>query len=115
MPKKQHAVIKMTERVYRVIISTEASDMLLNHIEFLANVSVSAARTLKNDLLAKIKNLEKTPYLYPVFYSDTLEPEYHKLIYKRYLVLYAIDEKKKTVSIEFVWDTRKDNTLTEEG
>jgi len=85
--------------------------MLLEHIAFLAQVSVSAARLLHSDLLTRIKGLEKTPYLYPVFHSNVLENEYRKLIYKRYLILYTVDEAAKAVRVEFVWDSRMNNSL----
>ena len=37
------------------------------------NVSISAAKVLREDLLARVKSLEKTPRLYQVFYSDALK------------------------------------------
>ena len=101
----------MSDRKYRVYINTEASDMLGEHITFLARVSIGAAKVLRNDLLARIKNLESEPHLYPIFYTNSLETEYRKLVYKRYLILYSIDETEKTVQIKFVWDSRKNNKI----
>jgi len=101
----------MANRKYRVIITEEASNMLGEHLAFLANVSISAAKVLRADLIAKIKNLEKEPRLHPVFYSNDFKTEYRKLVFKRYLILYSIDETEKTVCVKFVWDSRKDNSL----
>ena len=85
--------------------------MLNGHIAFLARISKNAARVLRSDLLTRIKGLERTPYLYSGFYSDALEAEYHKLVYKRYIILYAIEETEKIVRVKYVWDTRMDNNL----
>ena len=85
--------------------------MLLEHILFLARVNQSAAKVLKEDLLVRIKNLEKAPNINPIFFSNSLETEYRKLVYKRYLILYAVEEHSKTVRVKLVWDTRKDNFL----
>ena len=101
----------MTSHAYKVILTYEARDMLKEHVSFLKQVSDSATRVLHYDLLAKIKGLGKTPYLYPIFYSDSLEAEYHKLVYKRYLILYSIEEAKKTIRVKYIWDTRMDNSL----
>ena len=101
----------MTNPAYRVLVSDTAWRMLDNHIAFLANISESAAWVLRNDLLSRIKTLGETPLLYPVYVSGQTETEYRKLIYKRYLVLYSVDETKKLVRIKYVWDTRMDNSV----
>ena len=85
--------------------------MLKEHIAFLAKVSISAAKVLRADLLSRIKNLQNTPRIHPVFYSNLLATEYRKLVFKRYLILYTIDETEKIVRVKLVWDTRKDNSL----
>ena len=101
----------MSNHVYKVLISAEASDLLGQHIAFLAKVSIGTAKVLRNDLLARIKNLGKGPHLYPVFYSSSLGTEYRKLVYKRYLILYSIDEYEKIVRIKYIWDSRKNNKI----
>jgi len=101
----------MAERVYRVVISEEASTMLEEHLLFLARVNLEAAKFLRRDLLARFRTLEKTPRLYPIFFSEALETEYRKLVFKRYLILYTVDETEKIVRINFVWDSRKNNRI----
>ena len=101
----------MASRVYRVIIGDDARNMFNEHINFLARVSSSAARVLRTDLHAKIRGLGKTPFLYPIYELSDIEVEYRKLTYKRYVVLYTIDESEKCVYVEYVWDTRMDNKL----
>jgi len=101
----------MASRIYRVVISDEARNMLCEHISFLARVNLSAAKILRGDLLSRIKSLGKTPRIHPIFYSDSLETEYRKLIYKRYIVLYSINEPAEIVCVKFVWDSRKNNKL----
>ena len=96
---------------YQVVLSTEASDMLTGHVAFLANVNARAANLLKNDLLFRIKGLKQTPYLYPIFPSDKLQFEFRKIVYKRYMILYTIEETEKIVRVLYVWDTRMNNEI----
>ena len=107
--------MEMTDHVYRVIIGDDALSRLNVYVSFLSQANRSAAHVLRNDLLARIGNLGKTPFLYPVFNSKTLSDmfgvEYRKLTYKRYLILYTVDESAKTVYVEYIWDTRMDNSL----
>jgi len=101
----------MVDRIYRVVINEEASAMLEEHLSFLAQVNLEAAKFLRQDMLVRFKALGKMPHLYPVFYSNSLETEYRKLVFKRYLILYTIDETEKVVRIDFIWDSRKNNRL----
>jgi len=101
----------MNNKTYTVLITSEARHMLKEHITFLARVSISAAKVLREDLLSRIKSLETTPYLCPVFFSDSLETEYRKLVYKRYLILYNIDETDRIVRVKYIWDSRQNNQL----
>ena len=101
----------MASRAYRITIGDDARNMLNEHVNFLAQVSSSAARVLRTDLHARIRGLGKTPLLYPVYEVKGIEVEYRKLTYKRYIVLYTVNESEKVVYVEYVWDTRMDNSL----
>ena len=101
----------MANRAYRVVISVEANKMFDEHIKFLAQVSTKAAHSLSNELLTRLKVLGTSPYLYPVFFSEKIKTTYRKLIFKRYLVLYSVNEEEKVVKVEYIWDMRKNNGI----
>ncbi len=93
---------------YEVTISEEATQMLVSHAQFLAQVSEPAALRLIEAFQEKAASLKHFPGRNP-WLSDPLIPEfkYRKLlIEKRYLLLYQV--KSNTVYIDAVVDTRQD-------
>ena len=93
---------------YRIIISPEATDMLKEHIAFIANVDKKAAINTKNQIVKAIKDLNNMPNRFP-FFNEPYIPQnkYHKMfIEKWYLVLYQI--KDDTVYIDYILDCRQD-------
>ena len=100
----------MMSKKFRIVISREAFDMINEHVAFLANVSTSAARVLRQDLLARIKLLVHTPYLYPVCY-EVQETKFRKFIFKRYIILYSVNEEEKLIEVEYIWDARRNNEI----
>lgn len=93
---------------YKIIISPEATDMLKEHIAFIANVDKKAAINTKNQIVKAIKDLNNMPNRFP-FFNEPYIPQnkYHKMfIEKWYLVLYQI--KDDTVYIDYFLDCRQD-------
>jgi hypothetical protein len=93
---------------YSVVISEEATQMLINHARFLAQVSESAALRLIEVFQEKAKSLEQLPERNS-WLNDPLIPagKYRKLlIEKRYLMIYEI--KENIVYLDAVVDTRQD-------
>lgn len=93
---------------YRVIISGEATQMLVSHTRFLAQVSESAAMRLIDAFQESASSLTRFPERGP-WLSDPQIPleKYRKLLLeKRYLLIYQI--KEKTVYVDSVIDTRQD-------
>lgn len=93
---------------YKIIISPEATDMLKEHIAFIANVDKKAAINTKNQIVKAIKDLNNMPNRFP-FFNEPYIPQnkYHKMfIEKWYLVLYQI--KDDTVYIDYILDCRQD-------
>ncbi len=93
---------------YNVTISDEATQMLVSHTRFLAQVSEPAALKLIEVFQEKAMSLKLFPDRNP-WLSDPLIPagKYRKLLVeKRYLLLYQI--KGNTVYIDAVVDTRQD-------
>jgi hypothetical protein len=93
---------------YDVVISGEATQMLVSHARFLAQVSEPAALRLIEVFREKVKSLEQLPERNPGL-TDPLIPsgKYRKLLLeKRYLLVYQI--KKGTVYVDAVVDARQD-------
>ena len=94
--------------LYKVIISDRASQMLINHIQFLAKKNTLAARKTKDDLMEAIRTLYTIPKRFPFLDTNYLLPnKYHKMFVKKwYLILYQI--KDQTVYVDYIIDCRQD-------
>ncbi len=94
--------------LYKVIVSDRAGQMLVNHVQFLAEKSPSAARKTKNDLMAAIRSLNLMPERFPFFETEFIPPnKYHKMfVEKWYLIIYQI--KDEIVYVDYIVDCRQD-------
>lgn len=93
---------------YEVVISDEATQMLMSHARFLAQVSELAAMCLINAFQESASSLMQFPERNP-WLTDPMIPKskYRKLLLeKRYLLVYQI--KEATVYVEAVVDTHQD-------
>ena len=96
-------------RIYTVIISEEATQMLVSHARFLAQVNEAAALRLIEAFQENAKSLEEFP---PERNPGLIDPlitagKYRKLLLeKRYLLVYQI--KEPAVYVDAVVDTRQD-------
>jgi len=102
----------MAKKKYNVELSERADLMLLQHIEFLAQVSISAARRLIKSSRNVISKLKANPEMYS--FADELDvpgipyKTYRKYIFeKRYKALYLIEGNN--VLIDAIIDTRQEN------
>lgn len=93
---------------YDVLISDEATQMLVSHARFLAQVSEAAALRLIEVFQEKAKSLEQFPERNPWLNAPLISTgKYRRLLLeKRYLLIYQI--KEFTVYVEAVVDTRQD-------
>lgn len=93
---------------YEVVISDEATQMLLSHVRFLAQVNESEAMRLISAFQENASSLTQFPERNP-WLADPLIPKskYRKLLLeKRYLLIYQI--KGRLVNIDAVVDTRQE-------
>jgi len=100
--------MESADRKYIVNISNKASEMLVSHARFLAQVSEQAAQKLIEEFKVSAKSLEDLPERNP-WLSNPAVPinKYRKLlIYKCYLLIYQI--KGNTVYIDYIVDCRQD-------
>lgn len=93
---------------YSVIISEKASQMLVSHARFLAQVGEFTAGQLIASFNEKAHSLNKFPERNPWLIDPLIPTEkYRKLmIYKRYMLIYQI--KEDIVYIDALVDTRQD-------
>lgn len=97
-----------TNKLYKVIVSERATDMLIRHVRFLAQVSPEAADKLRLEIIDASKSLQSFPERHFEF-SDPLLPsnKYRKMIIsRRYLLVYQV--KGETIHIDYILDCRQD-------
>lgn len=100
-----------SEKSYNVMINDSAKLMMLEHITFLSQVNLAAAENLYESFEKAFASLSKYPHRCPVFETPCADFIYRRLIVDRYAFLFIIDERKNIVSIEYIWDSRQDNTI----
>jgi len=93
---------------YTVIIQDPATEMLLSHARFLAQVSEDAANRLVDEFVNKAKSLEDMPERCPWLTDDTIpRHKYRKLIFeKNYMLVFMVKGDK--VYIDAMVDCRQD-------
>ncbi len=97
-----------TNKLYKVIISERATDMLIEHVRFMAAVSLQAAEKLRAEIIEASESLQSLPER-NTWFSDPLlsTNKYRKMIIsKRYLLLYQI--KEDTVYMDYIINFNKD-------
>ena len=96
------------KKVYRVIVSDRAAEMLVSHIRFVAQVSRQAADDLRKEFIKTAKTLEALPER-GSWLADPRLPinKYRKLVVEnRYMLIYQV--KDNTVYIDSIIDCRRD-------
>ncbi len=97
-----------TNKLYKVIISERATDMLIEHVRFMAEVSQQAAEKLRAEIIEASESLQSLPERNS-WLSDPLlsANKYRKMIIdKRYLLIYKV--RKDAVYIDYILDCRQD-------
>jgi plasmid stabilization system protein ParE len=100
--------MEYTNSYYNVVVSERAADMLVQHVRFVARVSMQAADKLRMDIVEAVKSLAVFPERNMRF-THTCVPEdkYRKmLVEKRYLIIYQI--KESNVYVDYILDCRQD-------
>ena len=80
------------DKVYNIIIQTPATEMLVEHARFLAQVSEAAAERLAAEFYIKAKTLERMPERCPWLSGYSIpEKKYRKLIFEdNYMLVFQI-------------------------
>ena len=98
----------MPNSKYSVSVDIAVKSKMANHTKFLANVSVTAAKRLRDAYYSALKSLETNPERCPPYYpNNEIEEELRFLLFsKRYRVVFEIVGKK--VYVYDVQDARQD-------
>lgn len=92
---------------YQVIVSERATQMLVSHAAFLAQVSPEAAEQLVASFEEAANSLQRMPLRCPWFNEDYIPRNAYRflLFEKRYLLLFQV--KDNTVFADYVLDCRQ--------
>jgi plasmid stabilization system protein ParE len=99
------------EKIYTVVISRRAKQMLTDHVRFISNVSVSSARKLREILYKSLSSLSISPYWCPVFTTKKTTDKYRQLIVGRYIIVYSVSDVEEKVYVKHILDARQNNTI----
>ena len=83
------------KKKYNVSVNPAVNDRMLEHVRFLAQVSIPAAERLYLSMEDAIAELESNPEICPLFNVPTFEDVdlRYKLCAKRYRIVFEISEK----------------------
>ena len=95
---------------YQVEISRASARKLAAHVSFLARVNEAAALRLHHEIFADICSLNDSPSSYMRYESKRFPDRvlHRKLSAKRYLLIFAVDEHQKRVTVVDIQDCRQD-------
>ena len=93
---------------YRVIVSEQATQMLVSHAAFLAQVSPEAAERLTVEFEKAASSLETMPQICPWLSGEYIPKNAYRFILfeKRYMIIFQIIDD--TVYADYVLDCRQD-------
>jgi plasmid stabilization system protein ParE len=96
---------------YEVKVHDGAVTRLENHVRFLAERNVSAARKLRVALYEAIQALEVMPHRCPVYGTHLTADNYRRLIIGKYQIIFSVNEEEAVVYIKYILDSRQDNDM----
>ncbi len=92
---------------YDVIVSRKADEMLVSHVRFLAQVSIPAAKVLRNEFCSVLVTLKDTPFQFQLEEDLGLPSgKYRRVVFaKRYKAVFSVFEN--TVFIDAIIHCRQ--------
>lgn len=94
---------------YKVITAPHLGDMILEHVRFIARVSVPAAKRFRAEFAVLIRRIAENPYQFPSLDDPNLLPDtYRKALFaKWYQAIFYVDGDNVYVYIDAVVDGRR--------
>jgi len=92
---------------YDGIVSRKADEMLVSHVRFLAQVSIPAAKVLRNEFCSVLGKLKDNPFQFQLEEDLGLPSgKYRRVVFaKRYKAVFSVFEN--TVFIDAIIDCRQ--------
>ncbi|MBJ2355214.1 type II toxin-antitoxin system RelE/ParE family toxin [Sphaerochaeta sp. S2] len=92
---------------YEVIVSRKADEMLVSHVRFLAQVSIPAAKVLRNEFCSVLVALKDNPFQFQLEEDLGLPSgKYRRVVFaKRYKAVFSVFEN--SVFIDAIIDCRQ--------
>ena len=94
------------DKQYKLKITPAAADDLKNIYNYIKYnlISNTAASNIIKEISTKLKSLTNFPYMYELSQDKILcQKGYRKLVIKKYVALYLIDEEKKFVIVSRIF------------
>lgn len=87
--------------MYKLIFAPEFSKDLDNTFEYISNIlkANNASKDLMKEIDDSIMNLKNMPYMYPECNEPLKSLGYRKIIFKNYIMIYEVNEKKNNVNL----------------
>lgn len=98
-------------RKYKVVTAPYLGDMLLEHVRFISNVSIPAARRFRAEFAQLVRRIGENPYQFPALDDPNLPRDtYRKALFaKWYKAVFYVEGE--VVYIDAVVDGRRESVL----
>lgn len=103
--------ISMDTKKYKVIITPTAFRELDRIYTYISEelYAKNAAKDLMGKIESEIKNLSSNPKIYPKIEKiDELNRIYRRIVVKKYIVLYTLDEENNIVFVSHIYYGKRD-------
>ena len=98
-------------KLYSVVMHDDAKEMLYAHVRFVANVSIPAARKLRDTLYKAAESLETMPHRCALYHTRRTTDVYRRLVVGRYRIVFTVNEAGSVVETRYILDSRQDNDI----
>lgn len=98
------------EEIYEIEFTEEARDEIREIYEYISKnlVNENAAKRLMKKIKRNVMNLADFPEIYAkIEKKDKLQREFRRMIVDNFVILYTIDESKKTIYISHMYYGRR--------
>lgn len=99
------------KEIYEIEFTEDARDEIREIFEYISKnlVNENAAKRLMKKMRKKVMDLAESPEIYvKIEKKDKLKREFRRMVVDNFVVLYTIDESKKTIYIAHMYYGRRD-------
>jgi toxin ParE1/3/4 len=99
---------------FQILWSDSALERITEFLDFIAEDNPAAARRAVADLFRRVETLVEQPHLGRLL-SEGIDPDLRRLVVGKYMVVYRIQETRRTITIVAVRHSRQRPLTEEEG